>query len=423
VALDEAVPQDRVRAADRGTLLMERRGAPMHVGVLALADTGPLVGPGGAIRLTDLRDRLYARAPAALRQALASDGGTPRRWRGGDWDAARHVRIRPLPARTSEAGLLDMCAALVLEPFAAGRPPWELVVLPGAPGGRVGLLIRLHHALADGIAALPLLLPLFDGPPTLGPLPHRAAPAGPAVVRLARARQAELATLLRAARTPAPPFVRPVGTRRRLVVVRADLAALRAAAHAASGHVDDLLLDAAAAGVRAQLGAAGALDAVPTLVVSVAATLRTADRGAGARNLVGVLPVPVPLQQADPARRLAAIVRADDRVRSAPALQPGGPLLQRWTARVAPTQHLVHLLLSNVPGPPAPLTLLGAPVRELLPIGLVQGDVPISVVGLSYAGRYAVGILADPDAVPDLRGFADAFAQRLAEVTAGPVRA
>jgi hypothetical protein len=83
-----------------------------------------------------------------------------------------------------------------------------------------------------------------------------------------------------------------------------------------------------------------------------------------------------------------------------------------------PRQRLVHLLLSNVPGPTAPLALLGAPVRELIPIGLVQGDVPVSVVGLSYAGRYAVGILADPDAVPDLRAFADAFAARLGELTA-----
>ena len=39
-------------------------------------------------------------------------------------------------------------------------------------------------------------------------------------------------------------------------------------------------------------------------------------------------------------------------------------------------------------------------------IGVVQGNVPLSVGVLSYAGQLNVEIVGDPDAVPDLADFA-----------------
>jgi hypothetical protein len=319
-----------------------------------------------------------------------------------------------------ERALLDTCTALVQEPFPPDRPPWEVVVLPGTADGRVGVLVRLAHVLGDGIAAVELLAPLFDeddaaavGRAVSLPSGRRRGVLG--LLALLRVRAVELATMLGAAARPSPSFNRPVGTRRRLLVARVPFAPLRAAAHAASAAIDDLLLDATAAGAHALLEARGELRRTPRLVVSVAATLRRPGRRAAGRNRAGVLPVPIPVgvgeEHAD--RRLAAIARADRRIRGAPAAQPSGRLLQRWMAAVMSRQRLVHLLLSNVPGSSRPLHLLGAAVEELLPIGLVQGDIPITVLGLSYAGGYAATVLVDPDAVPDADVFGDAFTRRI----------
>lgn len=71
-----------------------------------------------------------------------------------------------------------------------------------------------------------------------------------------------------------------------------------------------------------------------------------------------------------------------------------------------PRQRLVNVLTSDLPDPPEPLSFAGARVLELFQIGVVQGNIAISVGALSYAGQLNLAIVADWDAVPDLAAFA-----------------
>lgn len=77
-------------------------------------------------------------------------------------------------------------------------------------------------------------------------------------------------------------------------------------------------------------------------------------------------------------------------------------------------QRLVNLLVSNLPGPPVPLFIAGARVTEIFQIAVVQGNVPISVGALSYAGQLNLDITGDSGAVPDLAAFADGVTGTLA---------
>jgi hypothetical protein len=70
--------------------------------------------------------------------------------------------------------------------------------------------------------------------------------------------------------------------------------------------------------------------------------------------------------------------------------------------RLSRAQHLVNLVESNVPGPAAPIRMLGAPVLDLVPVGAIAGNMTITFLALSYAGRLVVSTLADRDRVPDL---------------------
>ena len=81
-------------------------------------------------------------------------------------------------------------------------------------------------------------------------------------------------------------------------------------------------------------------------------------------------------------------------------------------------QRLVNLLLSNLRGPAESLTFGGARVRELFQIGVLQGNMPLVVGVLSYAGQLNIDIVADADLVPDVAVFAAGLQETLGQLGA-----
>jgi hypothetical protein len=77
-----------------------------------------------------------------------------------------------------------------------------------------------------------------------------------------------------------------------------------------------------------------------------------------------------------------------------------------------------NLVISNVPGPPMPLYLLGAEITGLYPLGPVFHGAGLNVTVLSNAGKVDIGLLGARDLVPDLWALADAMPEALAELVA-----
>jgi diacylglycerol O-acyltransferase len=65
----------------------------------------------------------------------------------------------------------------------------------------------------------------------------------------------------------------------------------------------------------------------------------------------------------------------------------------------------VNLVVTNVPGPPAPLYLAGARLLELFPVVPVMGNLTLVVAVLSYAGQLNLTAVADQDGCPDVEVF------------------
>jgi hypothetical protein len=211
--------------------------------------------------------------------------------------------------------------------------------------------------------------------------------------------------------TPVTPcsLLARTGPRRRLAVAAADLAGLRAAAHRHGGTVNDALLTAIAGALSALLAGRG--ESVGTLRVIVLVSARRRVPASGLGNAAAPLLAEVPTG-GTPEERLARIA---GRVRTARTAATGtalvgllGPVFRvlaatgayRWWLR---HQRRGHTLLSNVPGPDAPLALAGVPVRAIVPVAVGEaGNMPISFLALSYAGTLTVTVVADPDRVPDL---------------------
>jgi len=403
----------RISPMDMGNLRVEEHGMPMHVAALAVLDGAPLLREGGGLRLTDIRTRVEQRIRAVdrLHQLLVWPDGAHRRpvWgAAAHFDIADHVLASSVPPPGDEEALLRLCAELNEPPLDRRRPLWELWLLPGLSDDRVALLLRLHHVVADGTAALDLLSSILDPAPDLpespgsGPVLGRAPEQWGLGGLAVRARQ--LWDLTRLGRAPALSWNRPVGPDRVHLLARADLARAKAAAHARGGKVNDVVLAAVAEGAHRLLESRD--EPVPggDLHVSVAASIRRPGETGG--NRVGVRLVAVPVGDAEPDARLRTVAARTAAQRDEPPLQPSGLLLQRWMVRVMKRQRMTNLILSNLPGPTAPLSFAGAAVRELFQLSPLQGNCTIGVGVLSYAGQLNIDIVADPLVVPDVGVFA-----------------
>ena len=425
----------------------------MHVAALFILDGAALAGASDRdpadLLTAALEPRLHL--VPRLRQVLyvpRLHSGSPVWVDDPGFDIRRHVRTRAVPPPADETALLTLCAELNEARLDRSRPLWEMWLLTGLPSGRAGLLIQLHHAVADGTAALAMIGALFDGDvrapardaPPWAPAPppggrellagalHRQGESLSAVVsRLRRPAVAagRLVAVIRLAgqlaaegRAPRTSLNVPVGSHRRLLLVRADLERARAAAHASGGTVNDLVLAAVSGGARRLLAARGELSPALVLRASVPVSLRDRGDHRVIGNRVGVMIMPLPVGEPGAARRLAQIARATAERKRQPPFQPSGRVLQRWMVRAMKHQRQVNLLVSNLPGPPAPLFLAGARVLEIFQVGVVQGNVTISVGVLSYAGQLNFDIVGDRDAVPDLVVFAAGMAEALDDLGA-----
>ena len=438
---------ERLTPLDVSNLRIERHGLPMNVAALAILEGRGLRDATGQLALEAIRARIEQRLHLAqrLRQRLYRPGfglGAPVWVDDASFDISRHVRARPIPAGGEEA-LLAACVELNDRPVDQAHPLWEIWLLPGAPAGHVPMLIRFHHVLADGIAALLLLGTLFDSAPdapqpeglpwTAQPLPARWELLGDALRRsitgigrgvrkvehprraLAAARMLfrQGLQLAREGRAPRTSFNRPVGRQHRVLLVRADLERAKQVAHAHHATVNDVVLCAIAGGARALLAARGELHRRLVLKVSVAASVRAPASASQAGNLVGILLVPVPVGEEDPIRRLEQIARATAERKRLPPYQPAARFLQRAMIRTMNRQRRINLLMSNLPGPPQPLYFAGAKILEVFQIGVVQGNVAMQVGALSYAGQLNLDIVADANLVPDLTVFANGMTEDL----------
>ena len=394
-------------------LRVEDHGLPMNVAALLLLDGSPLLDDARELRLTlvrELVERRLALAPR-LRQVLhPADRGARRPvWVDASRvDVAAHVRTVRVPPPGDEAAMLAECARLNAVVLPRSRPLWELWMLTGLADCRVALLVRLHHVVADGAAALALIGSLLDdpmaAPAPAAPRPDRVRRAGQLAHSLL-GRGLAVADLVRLGRAPRLSINRPPRSGVRLAFVRADLERARIVAHAQGGTVNDVVLTAVAGGARALFQVRGELDPAPVLHVSIPASIRRPEEPLMG-NRVGVRVVPVALAEPDPVRRLGQVVRTTRRGKRRPPLQPAGALLQRWMVAIMSRQRLVNIVVSNLPGPPSPLTFAGARVLEVFQIGVVQGNVALSVGVLSYAGQLNVEVAADAEVVPDMAVFA-----------------
>ena len=453
---------DRLTGQDRWMLAPDEYGWPQDIGAVAIVDGRSVLDDTGSVRIDAVRDHIGRRLLCApkLRKIVYR----PARGLGGplwvdapSFDVADHVHTWPLEPSADEPQLLRACEQLRRQRWDPSRPPWGLWLLPGLPGGRLGVYVRMHHVIADGVAGVATIGALLDlapdsSPPTPpewvpAPIPSDEALRADLVRRRRRAmRRAARSTIsglrhprpvMRSARNigaqfhdvfgdraPDTSLNRPIGQERMLALVRARLEPIREAAHAHGGKVNDVVLAAVAGGLRELLHARG--EAVDDLVLRAAVPVSLhRDVGTEPANMDAAMAVPLPIGEPDPIRRLELIGAETARRKPRAATNPFSFVMgtrrgQRAFLRAYPRQRLVNVYLANVPGPAVPMYLAGMPLLEVFPVVPLGGNITVGVGVLSYAGQLNLTVVADRDACPDIAVFTAGLRDGLdAMVTAG----
>jgi diacylglycerol O-acyltransferase / wax synthase len=463
---------ERLSALDTAFLAIESGRTHMHVGAIAVFEPGPLRATDGRLDVAAIRDHVVAataEVPRTRQRIARTPGFGQPVWVDHErFTASDHVPVHRLRPPGDGAALRRHAAAVFSRPLDRTRPLWELEIVDGLADGGFALIAKIHHCMIDGIAGADLLTRLLSG--TSEPRPARAASASPirraparlqllaselrhrvagltaaaAAVRaaiadprsaVARARSLAhgMAALLREGLTPASPTsLNPgqIGPRRSFQVLRLDLEEMKLVKRTLGGSINDVALAAVAGALRRTLARRGG---DPARLTDVRAMVPVSTRAAGARGALGndvaLRLQRLPVDEPDPATRLRKVVETTrwlkDQSQQAASARAFEHLADGTTSSlvsgllsIATRRRAFNLVVTNVPGPPFPLWLLGAPLRALYPLVPLFENQTVGVAMFSYRGAMFVGLSADADAVSDLDDLAADLATSTGELVA-----
>lgn len=437
----------------------------MHVGAVCVFD--------GRVELEAvvrrLRERIHLIPRYTMRLEEAPLGLANPVWEEDErFDVERHVRRVALPAPGGDAELCELAGQVLSEPLDRSRPLWQMTVVEGLPRGRSGIVAKMHHALADGLAAVDVSTVILDPTPE-GldiPPPESREPVerGPAarleqltriasaqldlprkLAREAVARTVDPRSYARQVRSAAGVVgelarVRPqapdtrlnteIGRERRFALARCRLDDVKAIRRITGTTVNDVLLAIVALMLSEYLGEEAPEKAVALVPVSV----RTEEERGEGGNRISTVFVDLPLR-GEPLERVRQINLAMNEVKGSAQVRAGAlivgatglapPIVSSLAVRAMSGPRMFNLVVSNVPGPQQTFYLDGVPLLEVFPaVPLNPRNQALSIGIVSYDGGVRFGLLADRDALPDLdaaaSGLQSAAETLLAAAAAAP---
>ncbi len=397
-------------------------------------------------------DRLRARVDRAtrlfprMRQHIAVPALRvgPARWLlDPDFDLDYHLRRMRVPAGGGWRDLLDLARPLGMAGFDRARPLWEATLIEGLADGGAALLLKVHHAMVDGVGGIELAgamlldlerepsespaMPDLPVPDHLGPLEltaeslaergrlfagnllrratqvTAAAPGATADEGVRAARS--VAKILAPATEPLSPIMRERSLSWWFDTFDLPLHPLLAAAHAVGGTLNDAFLAGVTGALRRYHERHGV--EVEELRMTMPINLRESDDEPGGNRFTPAR-FPVPLLPADPAVRLREIGARTRAWRHEPAIALTDTLaavLNRLpttmsTALFGSMLKGVDFVATNVPGSPVPVYLAGAEVTRLYALAPPSGA-SANFALVSHNGVCCLGLNVDLAAVPD----------------------
>ena len=452
-----------LNALDRSFLASERRDVMMHVGTL-LQFSPPEGGAGDFGK--KLREELSRDAPVEspwnLRLLHPDLLASPlQAWIEDDhFDLEYHVRRSALASPGDQRELGMLVSRLHGTPLDFHRPPWEAHFIEGLENGRFAIYFKVHHALIDGYTGMRMLIRSFstdpreeDTPLFFSRRPKEREPRAPkeeeatydALLRVLREQASvtkaisrALGNVIRAARQHDHELVTPfqvprsvlnqkITRSRRFATQQVPIATVKRVAAAASATVNDVVLAICGASLRRFLLENGELPQKP-LVAMVPVNIRPKDDPGGSGNAVGAILATLGTDIEDPVARLHAIAASTRRAKEQLSGMSKNAIMQYSAIVLTPmmlsfipgaagrVRPAFNIVVSNVPGPEAPLYFRGWRLCEMYPLSIPFHGYGLNITVQSYAGTLGFGFTGCRDTLPHLQRLAVYSEEVLAEL-------
>jgi diacylglycerol O-acyltransferase len=380
-------------------------------------------------------------------------------WRENcDVDLDYHIRPWRLPGPGGRRELDEAVGTIASTPLDRSRPLWEMYFVEGLAGGRIAVVGKIHHALADGVASGNLMargMDLQQGPPTNSdsyrpdPDPTRGQLVRSAFVdhlrqigrlpRVLRYTAAGLGRVRRSTRkfsaeltrpfTPPPSFMNHMLTpERRFATASLALADVKQTGKHLSVTINDLVL-AISAGALRQLLLRYDGHADHPLLASVPVSFDFSPERISGNYFTGML-VALPVDVTDPLERVRQAHDAAALAKESHQLV-GPELVSRWSAYVPPApaeslfrwlssrdgqNKVLNLPISNVMGPRERGRVGGALVTEIYSVGPLTAGSGLNITVWSYVDQLNISVLSDGATVDDPHELTDALVKDFIEI-------
>jgi diacylglycerol O-acyltransferase / wax synthase len=456
-----SVHYERLSNLDKSFLALETRSTHMHVGAVAVFDSGSFATADGGIDIDLLRAFVESKLHYVprYRQRLAWVPIERRPvWVDDEFfNIERHVRNIALPRPGTEDQLKRIAGRLMSQPLDRSKPLWEMVVIEGLEGDRFALVTKFHHSMIDGVAGVDLMASLMSmepaseivpGPPYLPrgipngtelavrettrrisgaissvrgmrELVDDAADITDGVVRRLRAIGASLNSgwLVPTGTTP---INGPVTPDRRVDWLSVPLDEVKEIKNLLGGTVNDVILATVTGGVRRFLMEQRGVDEdflhQTEFRVMAPVSVRGRDDRMTLGNQVAMWLVALPLDEPDPVSQHAIVVEETRMLKETNQalgastlveLSAGAPsTLVSLGVRLAANVRPFNMTVTNVPGPQFPLYLYDARMLATYPFVPLWETHGVGIALFSYAGSVDWGLNGDYGLLYDIEEFA-----------------
>jgi WS/DGAT/MGAT family acyltransferase len=386
-----------------------------------------------------------------------------------DFDLDSHIYRTALPAPGDDKELDQMISQIMCHRLDRQRPLWELWMITGLQDGKVAVVHKVHHCLADGAATVRYLGRVFEQQATYEPHSREAwrpkpLPPSRRLVWDAlvdhfkydiRRLPAFLSRLWRSARNliafnrdvgspmidtmmvhkpPRARFNHTLSARRNFARRQVPLQLVKEAGSALGGTVNDVVLAMAAGAIRNYLLHHRDLPSEPLCTsIPVSADEPGVRREMG--NNTTFLPTCLWTNIGDPLERFQKIQKSTQIGKQ--ELQVLGkdtfielmhfmpPAISLWKTRRKqrlrpadrPDYHpMTNVVISNMPGPRERLSGNYGSLAELFSMGPLVEGCGLNITVWSYAGNLNFSLMSCMKAIPDLDRLADGLLAELAEL-------
>ncbi|MGV0785483.1 wax ester/triacylglycerol synthase family O-acyltransferase [Mycolicibacterium sp. XJ2] len=382
----------------------------------------------------------------------------PMWWENHDIDLDYHLRRARVAPPGGRRELDDLIGQIASTPLDRSRPLWEMYVAEGLADGRVAIIHKVHHVLADGVAsANQLAKALEDEAPT--PVRAVADPAMRSTAQLVKAAGRDHAHLIRRlprlvsetaagvarvrkrakergrhpdlARNFAPPqtFINHVvSPGRRFATAPLSLAEVKETGRHLGVTLNDIVLATAAGALRTLLLRYDGHADAPLIAGVPVSTNPSRDRLTG--NEFTYMMPSLPVHIADPLERVrltavATRIAKESHQLLGPTVLPAwmsylppalAPKFFRLQARRMESGAVMNLTISNVAGPRDRGHIAGGVLSEIYSVGPVVTGSGMNITVWSYVDQLAISVLTDDRTLDDPHEATDALLESFAEI-------